>query len=70
MVQMADASIGLYKYHGVDGFRTVHNIKINASGNTHPFRPSFSLAEDRQGNLELLAINTGPEVGIVECVFH
>lgn len=70
MVQMADASIGLYKYHGIDGFQTVHNIKVNGSGDTNSSRPSFSLVEDRRGYLELLAINTGLEVGIVECVFH
>lgn len=70
MVQMGDASIGLYKYHGIDGFQPVHIIKINGTSETPTTRPSFSLAEDRRGHLELLAINTGSEVGIVECVFH
>lgn len=72
IVQMSDASIVFYKYLGIAGFLMAQDLKIN--GPSDPLaavtRPSFSLVEDRRGFLELLAINTGLEVGIIECVFH
>lgn len=70
IVQLADASIVFYKYHGIDGFRMVHDIQVNGIGDSSQARPSFSLAEDRQGLLQLLAVHTELEVGIVECIFQ
>lgn len=68
LVQMADASINFYKYHGIVGFQMVHEIKINGARDAS--RSSFSLAEDRRGDLQLLIISTGLEIGIVELIFH
>lgn len=72
MVQMTDASVVFYKYYGIAGFRIVQDLKINGPSDPSAAvaRPSFSLVEDRRGFLELLAINSGVEVGIIECVFH
>lgn len=70
MVQMNDASLNLYKYHGIAGFKFVHNIEIHGGGSTTDGRPSFSLIENRKGFLELLAINTGQEIGIVDYIFQ
>lgn len=70
IVQLADASILFYKYHGIIGFHVVHDIEVNSIGDSPQARPSFSLVEDRRGLLELLAVNSGQEVGIVECIFH
>lgn len=70
IVQLADASIVFYKYHGIVGFRMVHDIEVNGIGDSPQARSSFSLAEDRRGFLELLAVHTDQEVGIVECIFQ
>lgn len=69
IVQMIDASITFYKYRGIAGFQMAHDIQINGTAVTSD-RPSFSLAENRGGDLQLMAINTGQEVGIVEFIFH
>lgn len=70
IVQMNDASLNFYKYHGIDGFKVMHNIEIDGGGNMTNARPSFSLIENQRGFLELLAINTGQEIGIVEYIFQ
>lgn len=70
MVQMVDGSFIFYKYYGIVDFRMLHTFKLNDIGKKHSAYPSFSLTEDRQGFLQLLAINTGLEIGILECIFH
>lgn len=62
------ASLNLYKYEGISGFKLINSMKINQPTRGTPLmKPQFSLIENQKQNLEVIAINTGYEIGFIEC---
>lgn len=69
-VQTTDASIKLYKYRGISGFQKIHTIKINHQNEQNLVKRKFSLVENHSSFVYLIILDTGREIGIIECVFN
>lgn len=74
-IQTTDASIKLYKYRGLSGFQKIHTIKVNHHNEqntlkTNLMQTKFSLVENQLNFVYLIILDTGLEIGIIECVFN